>query len=518
MLIRPDKPDLKYASHLFIDNWHVSREENLTRTLHQPGKCAANPFLRPDMPWECPTMALHGSVIYDDEEGLFKIWYYGAHNVCYATSRDGLEWERPELGICKFLFHDPATLSSHAHIPCWDPAAHDKHLNKTDNNIVLNTQPIPGDPTGLDSPTVFKDLTEPDPARRYKLSVWINPIGQFLDDPAANYKYRMEESKPGAGRYLFYSPDGMHFTLADVPPYLYVQHGIGDRSPIMYDVQKKRYIALWKMGRAAPQAYVSRAQRIRGWSESDDMRSWSDPVRILWPDSFDKDDADFYSMTGFNYGDMYLGLLEVFHRSPDKQNLDVQLLSSHDGFEWDRAADRKVFLPLGGPGEWDRCNHSIASSPPIERDGELWFYYSGRGYKHGAHVVDKEHSSGIGLATLRKDGFVSVDAGDTEGRLVTKPIEITGANLFVNADVAPNGYVVVAAYEKTSADRPPKTRPAERALAGFEPESCRRVQGDSLQHAVTWSNSALDQLVGQTVFLEFRLKSARLYAFRFGPQ
>ena len=46
------------------------------------------------------------SVLYDQEQDLFKIWY-GLHpgeggdelsRLCYATSRDGIHWQKPLLG------------------------------------------------------------------------------------------------------------------------------------------------------------------------------------------------------------------------------------------------------------------------------------------------------------------------------------------------------------------------------------------------------------------------------------
>ena len=44
-----------------------------------------------------------------------------------------------------------------------------------------------------------------------------------------------------------------------------------------------------------------------------------------------------------------------------------------------------------------------------------------------------------GLATLRLDGFASINAGAEEGRLLTRPLGFTGRHLHVNAVVAPDG-------------------------------------------------------------------------------
>ena len=38
----------------------------------------------------------------------------------------------------------------------------------------------------------------------------------------------------------------------------------------------------------------------------------------------------------------------------------------------------------------------------------------------------------IGLASLRRDGFASMEAGDKPGRLTTRPVKFRGKHLFVN--------------------------------------------------------------------------------------
>jgi hypothetical protein len=517
MIIKNEKFEIADKQHLFIDNWHVFEEHNLQRTYHQPKKFEGNPIMVPEKPWECPLIALHGSVIYDNEEGFFKMWYYSGHNVCYATSTDGVNWVKPELNVCEYYVEDPEKITDYQRLPCWDKAERDKYAGKNNNNIVLHTQPIPGDPTGLDSPTVFKDTKDPDPTRRYKLSVWINPIGQFMAEPAENYKYRMNKANPGAGRYLFYSPDGLNWTYSGVDGYMYVDHMIGDRTPIMYDETNERFIALWKMGRPDSHSYTARNGRIRGWSESKDMREWTDPVEVLWLDSFDRDDPDIYSMSGFNYGDMYIGIMEVFYRTPDRQVLDLQLTTSHNGRHWDRIADRSTFLPLGEDNDWDTCNHSAASSPPVEVEGELWFYYSGRGHRHdiGSANAKPENSGGIGIYKLRKDGFASIDAGETEGSFFTKSIEVTGPEMFINANVKEGGYIKVAVHDIQECAKPPKARPSDEAAEGFDISSSIAVNGDSLSHKISWENGSLSSKLANKIHLKFIMKNVELYSFRF---
>ena len=71
------------------------------------------------------------------------------------------------------------------------------------------------------------------------------------------------------------------------------------------------------------------------------------------------------------------------------------------------------------------------ANPPIERKGKLLIYYGG---KTGTVSLDEgdEPFQAMCLATLRKDGFVSLRAGNDEGELITRPLLVTGRELRVN--------------------------------------------------------------------------------------
>ena len=76
----------------------------------------------------------------------------------------------------------------------------------------------------------------------------------------------------------------------------------------------------------------------------------------------------------------------------------------------------------------------LPPSAPIVRDDELWFYYTG--IKYRAEPAQPE-SGGIGaicLAVLRRDGFVSLDAGVESGTLLTKQFVLAGTTLHLNVD------------------------------------------------------------------------------------
>ncbi|MDR1485728.1 MAG: hypothetical protein LBT09_13015, partial [Planctomycetaceae bacterium] len=71
---------------------------------------SAEPVLKPDTAWEkVAVMCPH--VIWDKEDGIFKMWYSGGEQyepnaIGYATSKDGLHWEKHADN--PIFFADPA--------------------------------------------------------------------------------------------------------------------------------------------------------------------------------------------------------------------------------------------------------------------------------------------------------------------------------------------------------------------------------------------------------------------------
>ena len=103
-------------------------------------------------------------------------------------------------------------------------------------------------------------------------------------------------------------------------------------------------------------------------------------------------------------------------------------------------------------------------------------------------------SGPICLAKLWLDGFVSVDAGDETGTLVTKPFRCDGGRLSINA-VASRGMVGVAVLDGSGTQ-----------YSGFSMQECALFDGDSTWHRVTWrENRSLEELKGRDVRLKFYL-------------
>ncbi len=141
--------------HLMLDTRVIYRSVNAKLTPGTVVKEPRNPLMQADKPWENATNNLYPNLLWDEQDQIFKLWYKcvladkeviaqmdqpsTVHDVgwylLYATSKDGLTWDKPALGLHKFN-GDAAT------------------------NIVARDTPNVG---------VFKDLHDKDAARRYKM-------------------------------------------------------------------------------------------------------------------------------------------------------------------------------------------------------------------------------------------------------------------------------------------------------------------------------------------------------------
>jgi len=424
----------------------------VTRTVNQPERFEGNPIMEKARPWEGESGPWPSRVMYDEEEGMWKMWYVGlthedegrrhVYNCMYATSQDGLTWERPALDVVK-----------------------DRAGNNT--NIVYKGK----------CQFVFKDK-EGEPSRRYKMG-------------------RSMASKEGLQHpMVFYSPDGIHWTPEPGP----FSHNRGDETlSVMYDPESKKYLGFCRNRYPKP-TLVHRTERSILRIQSNDLAHWSMSEPIIDKDSLDPFDTDFYGMRGMFYESMYLGFLNIHHTAAD--TMDIWLAHSRDSFHWERPRTRP-FLPLGCEGSWDWGMVSMVQAPMRVHD-ELWIYYTGVNGLHDA----QGKSARLGLAKLRLDGFVSLDAFENKHRtknypptLMTKPLYSPGNRLVVNVD-ASRGFIEA---ELLNVDG--------HVIDGYSREDCDTFSGDSLAHTLSWKGNS-DIRACIPFRIRFTMDNAKLYSLQ----
>jgi hypothetical protein len=437
---------------LFFDDFLID-QTTLHRTFHAATYHPDTPILKPDQKWEqtgqnpC-AMVFSDGVWHDPKDALFKMWYMGGivRSTCYATSKDGVHWDKPILDVAK------------------------------DTNIV--------EPHGRDSSTIWLDLEEKDPKRRFKMfRVW-------GDD--------------GWAISLHFSADGIHWddAVARSGP-------CGDRTTVFYNPFRK----VWVFGVRIDAAGVGRA---RAYVENGDVLAgarWKSGEPNYWcsADKLDpqRDDLktppQLYNLDAIAYESVLLGLFSIWRGQPRdraKPN-EVCIGFSRDGFHWHRP-ERQAFLPVSEThGDWNWGNVQSAGGCCLVVGDKLYFYVSGRAGVKGTPL------SGVcttGLATLRRDGFASLDAGKDGGTLTTRPVTFKGKHLFVNADVG-SGELTAEVLDERG-----------RVIEGFAQADCVPLRADKTRQAVVWKSGDLAKVAGKPVKFRFHLKNGKLFAFWVSPE
>jgi len=107
----------------------------------------------------------------------------------------------------------------------------------------------------------------------------------------------------------------------------------------------------------------------------------------------------------------------------------------------------------------------------------------------------------IGVAKLRLDGFVSMNAGSARGEFTTVPVILKNSGLWVNGDV--RGAAQVEILDANN-------RPIS-ALAGA---NAGAFAGDGTRLPVRFARTvALGEIAGRPVRLRFGLQDAALYSY-----
>ena len=140
----------------------------------------------------------------------------------------------------------------------------------------------------------------------------------------------------------------------------------------------------------------------------------------------------------------------------------------------------------------------------IDAGDELWLYYWGTDNLHIPGHPGK-HSTGIYRCSIRKDGFVSADAGYSGGEFTTPSLEFEGQSLELNFDGGAGGWLKAEILNSEG-----------RRIEGYALEDVDVMTGNSLKKPVSWNGGGeVSGLSGNPVKLRFVMRDARLYAMQF---
>ena len=400
--------------------------------------------------------------------------------MCYATSQDGIHWDKPSLGLIEF------------------------EGNK-DNNIVLMANCMMHDPAPI------MDRIDPDPQRRYKAVWWGG-----RKDPSQKNGWQL-------GHCVGFSPDGIHWHEHPENP---VWPGDAEVAvPAGLERTSGRFATY-----SSADGY---GMRVTGRSESDDFVHWDLPPKfLLQPDDEDPPGTEVAGLAPINYEGTQLGMLWISRNLPEftkqewqqivEQNkrqgffgppiemnnvrcrvMYTELAASPDGVNWQRV-HRQPLFPFGPEGSWDEC--ICLAARPFAHEDKIYVYYTGHGRTKLTPGCTRPEKIGqwnveTGLATLRLDGFASLEAYSSPGVLVTKTFPFKGTGVVVNTD-AGKGSVRLEILDDQG-----------QPIPGFTREQARPITGNHLRARAAWtSEAAPTDLRGCRTRLKLYIENGHLYS------
>lgn len=479
--------DIGSRRELFIDGYLIAKLDGARQVLHRP--IPREVVFVHDAPWEGSGSGYH--TVFRDGD-IYRLYYRGLHldvskgklntgrhppYYCYAESKDGIRWTRPNLGIVEFE-------------------------GSKKNNIILQG-------LGTHNFTPFKDENPNTPKeQRYK------GIGGI---------------KQEGGLYAFQSPDGIHWSLMQKKPV--ITNGAFDSQNLAFwDPTIKQYRAYWRTftkGVTTKKKWKPAGYRAIRTATSRDFLKWNHEADLKYVDSppehlYTNQVKPYYRaphiLIGFPTRYIDRGWSDSMRALVDTKNRELRasanrrygtaiteglLMAGRDGVTFKRW--NEAFLPPGieRKGTWQYGQQYIAchvvetksSRPGAPNELSL---YATEDYWHGKGGKLRRY-------TLRLDGFVSVRAPMKGGTLLTKPFVFSGNRLELNfASSAAGGLRV----EIQNVDGKP--------IEGFALADCPPVFGDSDNRIVTWKSGAdVGKLAGKPVRLRIELKDADLYSLRF---
>lgn len=468
---------------LFIDEQFFAQKQGMSLVVNQPVKDAA-PVLVADSsrPWELNRISSGTSVI--DDNGVIKLYYdsfaptTGSDRSrwrCYAVSTDGVHFTKPNLGIVSYG-------------------------GNSNTNIVWPPQQN----SGYEPGSVFLDTNPNCPsAERYKMVCTYN-----------------------GGTSMAVSADGLHWSAYANPSF----RASDTTNAAYFDNRIGRYV-----GWVRYNSGTSLGRQVAR-CEFDDPKNWGTESVVFSADAQDQsslDPAVYNGMDFYNGGvqvyqgapGVYLGLTAAYyHYLPavaaqrsqyglrnggNDGPLEVQLITSRDSINWNRPQRGKAFIPRGADGSVDDGQtYATGTSNLVYRDDEIWIYYTAQPFTHGDYALDGTLALGsVMRAVLRKDGFVSVDAGSQAGQFTTPTMIFSGNHLELNVNAGGDGWLRAALLDANG-----------NPINGYSLADCDEVQGDFIRHTVSWNGqSDLSALAGETIQMQIEMKDTKLYAFQFSP-
>ena len=455
---------IKIGSRLeiFIDTFLIEELNNTRIVLHEPKDEGS--VLLFDKPWEGPFCG-YATIIKGNDK--FQLFYRGLpkagkdgstnETTCYAESRDGIIWSKPDLGI----YEISGTLN---------------------NNVILAN----------DAP-------------------FSHNFSPFLDTKPGipeTERYKAVAGTQKTGLFGYKSADGIHWQK------------IQEKSIFTEGIFDSQNVAFWSESESSYVCYF-RTWTREGYSgfrtvsrtSSIDFIHWSEPVKMDFGNTPMEHLYTNQTSPYFRAPHIYVAVAARF--LPSRQVLteeqalqlnvnpkyfkdcsDAVLITSRGENKYERTFMEGFIRPGIGLQNWvSRSNYpalNVVQTSPTEMS-----IYVNQDYA--------QPTAHLHRYSLRLDGFTSINAPYKGGEMISKVFLFSGDKLFLNFSTSAAGFIKVEILDKEG-----------NPLKGFELENASEIIGNEIEKVVTWSgNPDLRKLNGKQIKLRFVMKDADLFSLKF---
>lgn len=443
---------------LFVDDYLIDKLQGATLRLHPPRDEGI--VLKFDKPWE-GRFCGYATVIKDGE--LYRLYYRGlplagrdgsaAEVTCYAESKDGISWTKPNLGLFEVN-------------------------GSKENNVIL--------------------------AGMAPFSHNFCPMLDTRKGVPSSERYKALAGTSGSGLVAFVSEDGIHWKKLREQA-VFTEGAFDSQNVPFWSEHEQCYLCYFR-------TFKDGFRRIAR-TTSPDFIHWTKPVLMEYGDKPIEHLYTNQTHPYFRAPHIYVSIAARF--MPGRRVLteeqakaigvdpgyfgdcsDGIFMTTRGGNHYDRTFMEGFIRPGIGWENWvSRTNYPALNVVPLN-EREMSVYANQNYGQLTAHL--RRYS-------LRTDGFASVNASYAGGELLTKPLRFTGKELVLNFATSAAGGIRVEIQDA-----------AGKAIPRYMLDESIEIIGNEIERVVHWkSGSDVSPLAGQTVRLRLVMKDADLFAVWF---